>query len=192
MPLTIKNLSKTFGNKVIFDNFNYSFDETGIYVLVGDSGRGKTTLLRIISGLDKDYVGEVSVDTVSYAFQEYRLFPVLTALENITKILWEHPAQEHVELSRNLLASLGFSDADMLLYPQALSGGMKQRVSLCRAILAKSRILLLDEPFKELDGALHERLRSILAKEAKERLIILTAHNLDALGDLKRTVVPIV
>jgi ABC-type multidrug transport system ATPase subunit len=76
--------------------------------------------------------------------------------------------------------------------PDMLSGGMKQRVSLCRAILAKSRILLLDEPFKELDGALHERLRSILAKEAKERLIILTAHNLDALGDLKRTVVPIV
>ena len=192
MPLTIKNLSKSFANKVIFESFNYSFEEKGIYVLVGDSGRGKTTLLRIISGLDKEYSGEVLSDTVAYAFQEYRLFPVLNALDNITKILWEHPTKEQTDSARNLLSSLGFLDADMLLYPKELSGGMKQRVSLCRAILAKRKILLLDEPFKELDSTLHERLRTILAKEAEERLIILTAHNLDALGDLKRTVVPIV
>ena len=191
MPLTINNLHKAFGDKVVFDNFSYSFSDNGIYVLVGDSGRGKTTLLRIISGLDKDYAGEVLSDTAAYAFQEYRLFPVLNALENIAKILWERPTKEQIETTRNLLSTLGFSDADMLLYPNALSGGMKQRVSLCRAILAKKKILLLDEPFKELDGILHERLRTVLAKEAEERLIVLTAHNLNALGDLKRTVVPI-
>ena len=191
MPLTINNLHKAFGDKVVFDNFSYSFSDNGIYVLVGDSGRGKTTLLRIISGLDKDYAGEVLSDTAAYAFQEYRLFPVLNALENITKILWERPTKEQIETARNLLSTLGFSNADMLLYPNALSGGMKQRVSLCRAILAKKKILLLDEPFKELDGILHERLRAVLAKEAEERLIVLTAHNLNALGDLKRTVVPI-
>ncbi len=176
---------------MIFDGFNYSFSERGIYVLVGDSGKGKTTLLRIISGLDKEYTGEVFSDTAAYAFQEYRLFPVLTALENVTKILWERPTKEQIDEARTLLSLLGFSEADMMLYPRALSGGMKQRVSLCRALLAKKNILLLDEPFKELDGTLHTRLRAILAKEAEERLIILTAHNLDALGDLKRNVLSI-
>ena len=189
MPLVIRNLKKSFGSKTIFDGFSYTFEECGIYVLVAPSGRGKTTLLRVIAGLDKDYTGEIDAKSASYAFQEYRLFPMLNALENITHILWEHPKADQIANAKTLLASLGFSESDMQLYPNALSGGMKQRVSLCRALLADRKILLLDEPFKELDDALRERLRKILSLEAGKRLIILTAHTLDALGDLKRTII---
>ena len=188
MPLIIKNLNKSFESKKIFDNFSYTFAENGIYVLVGASGRGKTTLLRIIAGLDKDYAGELITEPVAYSFQEYRLFPVLTALENLTSILWERPTMDQIQSAKNLLAFFGFTDEDMQLYPSALSGGMKQRVSLCRALLSDRKILLLDEPFKELDDALREKLRSILATEAKTRLIILTAHTIDALGNLEKNI----
>lgn len=191
MSLIIKNLRKSFGEKVIFDDFTYTFENSGIYALVGDSGKGKTTLLRMIAGLDKNYTGEILTDQVAYVFQEYRLFPVLNAIDNITKILWKQPTDEQIQSAASLLATLGFSKEDMLLYPNALSGGMKQRVSLCRALLADKKILLLDEPFKELDSTLREQLRKILAEEAKKRLILLSAHSLDALGDLERTIIEI-
>ena len=188
VPLIIKNLKKRFGDKVIFENFNYTFSEKGLFVLVGNSGRGKTTLLRMIAGLDKDFIGEITMTKVAYAFQEYRLFPTLNALENITKILYEKPSEDETESARNLLKSFGFTEADTLLYPPELSGGMKQRVALCRAFLSKQSVLLLDEPFKELDAHLRAKLCDLIEKEAKERLIIMTAHSLDALSDLDRTI----
>ena len=191
MPLVINHLHKAYDQKIIFDDFSYAFEKTGIYVLAGDSGKGKTTLLRMIAGLDRDYTGEIHAEKTAYAFQEYRLFPVLNALENITKILWDKPTDIEIQTAKSLLCSLGFTENDMLLYPQALSGGMKQRVSLCRALLSKKSILLLDEPFKELDSSLRERLRKILAEESKHRLVIVTVHTPDVLGDLERTIIHI-
>lgn len=188
MALVIRNLCKFFAEKVIFDHFNYTFSDTGIYVLLGKSGRGKTTFLRIIAGLDKEYSGTVTSERVAFSFQEYRLFPTLTALENITKILWENPTEAKINEAKALLKTLGFSDADTDRYPNELSGGMKQRVSLCRALLSEKKVLLLDEPFKEIDDTLCEKLRSILKQESKRRLIILTTHNLEILGDLEKTV----
>ena len=86
MSLELKNLTKSFDGKVLFDGLSYTFDNNGIYALVGRSGVGKTTLLRMIAGLDRDYSGSIVLDDgarVSLAFQEHRLFPQLTALENI-------------------------------------------------------------------------------------------------------------
>ena len=191
MPLVIKNLHKVFDHKVIFEDFSYAFEEKGLYVLMGKSGRGKTTLLRMIAGLDKNYTGEIKAEASAYAFQEYRLFPTLNALENITKILWEKPTAKQITKTKSLLAYLSFTENDMQLYPHALSGGMKQRVALCRALLAQRSILLLDEPFKELDAALRRQLCTILQKESKHRLIILTAHSLDSLNGLDHTVIEI-
>ncbi len=189
MSLVIKDLHKRFGEKTIFEDFSYDFPKAGIFALVGDSGRGKTTLLRIIAGLDKDFKGTVSKTDCAYAFQEYRLFPTLNALENITKILYKNPSDVEIREARTLLEYFGFSNEDMMLFPSALSGGMKQRVALCRAFLAKKEVLLLDEPFKELDITLREKLRDLLDEESKARLIILSAHSLDALGDLSRTII---
>ena len=189
MPLAIKNLTKSFGNKVIFENFNYTFSDKGIYVLVGNSGRGKTTLLRMIAGLDKDFKGEITKAKTAYAFQEYRLFPTLNALDNITKVLYEKPTEAETKEAKQFLTQMGFADIDLRLFPAELSGGMKQRVALCRAFLSKTEILLLDEPFKELDAKLRTVLREQMKKSAENRLIIMTAHSQEALGDLKKTII---
>ena len=89
MSLKIKNLFKSFEEKTIFRDFTYYFQETGVYALRGESGVGKTTLLRIIAGLDKKYYGTVSgggAKHVSFCFQEHRLFSHLSAFDNVLKI----------------------------------------------------------------------------------------------------------
>ena len=176
--LIIDNISKQFDGKVIFDNFSAMLGDTGLYLFVGDSGIGKTTLLRIISGLDKDYSGTVlGVERVSYAFQEHRLFPNLTALENVTVAQDDGENVEIADAARDILARLGFEPQDMELSPRELSGGMRQRVSLARAFLSKSPVLLLDEPTKELDPALAALVRDMIREESKSRLVIVVSHN---------------
>ena len=178
MSLNIHDLSKSFGQKTILTGFSYDFSDTGVYILRGKSGIGKTTLLRIIAGLDKEYSGNVSgggIGNVSFAFQEYRLFPELSALENV---MLAKPNDN--EADRNsaieMLTQLGFSSADMNLIPSELSGGMKQRVSLARAFLKNTPILLLDEPTKELDALLCELVCKMIRKIAETRLVILVTH----------------
>ena len=178
MSLKIHDLSKSFGQKTIFTGFSYDFSDTGVYILRGKSGIGKTTLLRIIAGLDKEYSGNVSgggIGNVSFAFQEYRLFPELSALENV---MLAKPNNN--ESDRNsaieMLTQLGFSSADMNLIPSELSGGMKQRVSLARAFFKNAPILLLDEPTKELDALLCDRVCKTIREIAETRLVILVTH----------------
>jgi len=180
MNLEIKNLSKSFGEKEIFSGFSYAFLDKGIYVIKGDSGIGKTTLLRIISGIDKIFDGEVvggGFKNVSFAFQEYRLFPNLTALQNITETVWETADEINILSAKKMLLRLGFSEEELSLYPSELSGGMKQRVSLARAFLKKSPVLLLDEPTKELNNELCETVRDIIREEAKTRVVIMVTHS---------------
>ena len=180
MSLEIKNLTKKFGEKTIFEDFSYSFDTKGIYALLGDSGRGKTTLLRIISGLDCDYTGTViggGIGMTSYMFQEYRLFPTLTALENALVSVSNSKDSTEIAKATELLGRLGFKDGDFRLRPEELSGGMKQRVAFVRAILRDSGILLLDEPTKELDEGLRTVIYDILKEESMSRLVIMVSHN---------------
>ena len=178
MSLEIKNLSKTFGQKTIFSEFSYSFSDKGIYILRGKSGIGKTTLLRIIAGLDKDYIGAViggGIGRVSFAFQEYRLFPQLSAFENVM-IASNDNSDSDKNKAHDLLARLGLSPDDMLLLPSELSGGMKQRVSLARAFMKNTPVILLDEPTKELDAALCEQVCEMIKEIAEDKLVILVTH----------------
>lgn len=179
--IKIKNLTKKFDKNVIFDNFSYTFSDVGCYALVGDSGIGKTTLLRIISGLDKDYSGEIISDFkgCSVAFQEYRLFPELTAVQNVIFAISDTNSEAVFEISKNMLEKLGFIDDEINLIPRELSGGMKQRVSLARAFLYDAPVLLLDEPTKELDENNARIVREIIAEESKKRLVIMVSHNKD-------------
>ncbi len=178
MNLSIKNLSKSFNDKKIFDNFSYEFKEKGIYAISGESGVGKTTLLRIISGLDVDYSGAIvggGFKNVSVAFQEYRLFPTLTAIENVT--VTTDTTDSASSDAEALLSRLGFSCEELKKIPSELSGGMKQRVSLARAFLKKTPILLLDEPTKELDASLRDTVYSIILEESERRLVIIVTHH---------------
>lgn len=178
MSLKIQNLTKRFGKKMIFSDLSYCFAHKGLYVLRGKSGIGKTTLLRIIAGLDKDYSGEIiggGIGQVSFAFQEYRLFPQLSALENVMLASEDNSDSDKIKAT-DLLTRLGFLPEDMKLLPSELSGGMKQRVSLARAFLKNAPILLLDEPTKELDPLLCERVCEIIRDIAQNRLVILVTH----------------
>ena len=128
MGLKINIKDKSFGRKQVITDFKYEFSDIGLYIIRGKSGRGKTTLLRIIAGLDKVFSGEVSGvlhDRFSVHFQEYRLFDTLTALENVYMISFEKASEKEILIAKNLLLELGLREEDLSLYPRELSGGMK-------------------------------------------------------------------
>jgi ABC-type multidrug transport system ATPase subunit len=181
MSLEIKNLTKRFGKKTIISEFSYHFSEKGLYILRGKSGIGKTTLLRIIAGLDKDYSGEIiegGIGRISFAFQEYRLFPQLSALENVM-IASKDDSDANKNIAMDLLSRLGFSVEEMSLLPSELSGGMKQRVSLARTFMKNAPVILLDEPTKELDAILCRQVCEMIKKIAEDKLVILVTHRDD-------------
>lgn len=178
MSIIVKNLVKKYGRNTVLDNFSYQFNQGGVYALVGESGGGKTTLIKILAGLDKKYSGEVLVfGTVSLAFQEHRLIPTLSLIDNLLVGAFENPGEDDRRKCADILRRFNFTDAEMELYPHQLSGGMKQRASLSRALLFPHDILLLDEPAKELDEKNREVLYEIINEEAKNKLVILSTHS---------------
>lgn len=145
MLLKLENVSKNFGKLCIFKNINLSISKEEKVALLGPSGCGKTTLLRIIAGLE-DAEGKIekNFDKIGYIFQEPRLIPWKTVYENLKFV------SEDSKKIDNILKSLKlyeFKD----YYPIKLSGGMKQRANLARALLVEPDLLLLDEPFSSLD-----------------------------------------
>lgn len=192
MKLIITNLHKSFDEKKLFDGFSYEFSGSGVYALVGESGSGKTTLLRIIAGLDKDYTGEVTgggIVSCSIAFQEHRLFPWLTALENVVFSVSDGKDKAVFDRAIKTLSDLGIEKNDMGLLPDALSGGMKQRISLARAFISDAPILLLDEPTKELDEANAALVRERILAEGKKRLVIIATHSAEDIATLEAKVI---
>lgn len=177
MSLSIKNISKTYGEKVIFKDFSYDFDNNGIYLIRGVSGIGKTTLLRIIAGLDSNFDGRVEnggIKNVSFMFQEYRLFPTISALDNVL-IVTDKSADKENE-AKSMLSVLGITGDDLKKKPSELSGGMKQRIAFVRAVMKHSNILILDEPTKELDKYSVDRMLEIISKESTKRLVLMVTH----------------
>lgn len=154
MKISIKSLYKAFDDKKIFENFSYDFDGFGVVCIKGKSGCGKTTLLRIISGLEKADKGDIIVDgNISFLFQEDRLLPWLNAEENIACVL-NGASSDRINKARELLSSVGLKGSERQDI-SSLSGGMKRRVAFARALALEPDILLLDEAFTGLAGAKH-------------------------------------
>ena len=174
-----QNVYKSFNNKRILENFSYKFTSPGLYAIVGDSGKGKTTLLRLISHLDTPDRGAIKGSrSIAYSFQEYRLFDNLTVEENISLVSFRKPSPNDYITIEEHLKRLSLWD-DRNKYPEELSGGMKQRVSLIRAFVSPTEVLLLDEPTKELDEALVDIVVEIIQEISKKKLVILALHSTD-------------
>lgn len=194
MGLKLRSINKSFEKKHVIKNFSYTFPDFGIFALVGESGVGKTTLLRIISGLDKDYEGTViggGIENVSVMFQEYRLFPHLSAIKNITVVMGDENSRDLTAYAKEELFRFGFSESDMNLYPTELSGGMKQRVSFIRTISSQKPILLFDEPTKELDEIMRIKICERIKEESRKKLVIVISHNSDDLSFLNAIQIPL-
>ena len=179
--IRLEHISKSFGEQAVLTDFSYTFPALGLYRLNGKSGIGKTTLLRIIAGLEKPDAGAVTNDgTISFLFQDRRLFETLSALDNVLLV---DASKTPKELRRNrasaLLERLGIAAGEQAKRIAELSGGMQQRVAIARALFYDAPTLLLDEPTKELDAENRAILRGIFAEEAKKRLVILSGHESD-------------
>jgi NitT/TauT family transport system ATP-binding protein len=184
MTISIKNLSFGFAETLLFNHFSLDLDDRGPTALLGASGCGKTTLLRLIAGLlkplgaEKDRVIERGGD-VSFVFQENRLLPWLTVLENVCLPI-EHSLGKAAARDRALdfLRRVSLEDKAGA-YPAELSGGQAQRASFARAFAYPAPIILMDEPFQALDIPLRlhlmETARSLLEQE--QRLALVVTHD---------------
>lgn len=184
--ISIKRLNRSFGDKKVLVDFEYEFPDKGLYIISGRSGIGKTTLLRIIAGLDKEYEGElkISAESVSMVFQEDRLIKTLTAKENVTLVC------KNEKKASDLLERLGLEE-EVDEKPSALSGGMKRRVAIARAFSYDSDILLMDEPTSSLDAETARKVDDMIKERAESQLVIVVTHDLSEIEYLKGTVVEI-
>lgn len=170
--MKIQNLTKYYGDKLIFKDFNLEMQDNTCLGILGISGSGKTTLLNCLAGIT-DYQGSIQGVTlpVSFVFQTDRLLPNLTVKDNL-KFFCPNADIE------SALKSVGLeNDGD--LYPKQLSGGMARRVALLRAFLFESNLMLLDEPFRNLDVAYKLKSEEIFKELRKKdnRSCILVTHD---------------
>ncbi len=184
--IEVKNIQKSFDGKTVLENLSFSVPKNGVLAIVGESGIGKTTLLRIIAGLEDADSGtiEIKETKTAYKFQEPRLFPWLTALENISEVIEE---ANRAEIAASYLEAVGLSHA-AALYPDQLSGGMAQRVALARALAYNADLLLLDEPFSAVDETTKTALLSLVKQYGKEHAVILVTHDADEINALGASV----
>ena len=172
--IVFENCTVTFEKNIILDNFSKRFEVGKIYAITGNSGIGKTTLLKTIMGLIKPSKGECrgSENVKAVVFQENRLFEEYTAVDNVYATGHCYMDCESVQ---NALEEL--LPKESLLQPlREFSGGMKRRVELARAMLSCGEMILLDEPFNGLDDETKERAISFINKYKQGRTVILTTH----------------
>lgn len=171
------NLSKEYDDKNVIDNLTLEFPQVGFVAICGPSGCGKTTLLNLIAQLTKPDGGRVAFDIpnpkISMSFQEPRLLATRTAAENVNLVLGDKKAT--LPQAEELLYELGITDT--LLYPDELSGGMKARISIARALALKADLYLFDEPFANLDKENVLLCTEVIKKRTSNALTIAVIHD---------------
>ena len=203
--LKIEGLDKRYheADKYAVKDISFSVQEGEILALVGESGSGKTTLLRLLAGLEHPDAGyiELSGDKIveghyslrpnkrkiGLVFQDYALFPHLNILDNV-KFGISGPKAERIQKAKEAIALVGLNESDQK-YPHQLSGGQQQRVALARAIAPNPKILLMDEPFSNLDAMLKDQVREEIRQIIKKSgvtAIFVTHDTRDALSTADR------
>ena len=192
--LELRNINKAFGGKQILTNFSLSIPEKQILAIVGPSGGGKTTLLRMLAGLETIDSGEIyyngeslAIDELEkrnllgFVFQDFQLFPHLSVLEDLTLSPIKTMSMEKEvaeKKARGLLEQLGLAGhADA--FPFSLSGGQKQRVALARAMMIKPEIIGYDEPTSALDPELRLEVEKLILQNKERGMTqIVVTHDL--------------
>lgn len=174
--IEIEKLSIAYGGSTVLKDCTLTVPDGGCAALMGPSGCGKTTLLRAAAGLVRPLSGSVRAGgRVSFVFQEPRLFPWLTAVQNVAAVL-SGRERDNTGTALDYLRRAGLAQAAEK-YPQELSGGMQQRVSLCRALAYGGDTLLLDEPFRGLDGKLKHAIAALILERSRGRTVLLSTHD---------------
>ena len=192
--LELKNISKKFKDRQILSDFNLTVEKNKILAIVGPSGGGKTTLLRMLAGLEKIDSGEIIYNGESlpidelekrnllgFVFQDFQLFPHLTVLENLvlSPMKTMNMAKNDAENKAiELLEKLGL-EKQINNYPTSLSGGQKQRVALARAMMIDPKIIGYDEPTSALDPELRLEVEKLILKNRELGITqIVVTHDL--------------
>lgn len=173
--ITLKNISKRFGDERVIDNLNLHIKDGSFTVFVGPSGCGKSTTLRMIAGLEEQSEGEIWIDdqridhlppgkrNIAMVFQNYALYPSMTVKGNIEFGLKNKkvPKAEREALINDIASIVGLTPY-LSKKPQVLSGGQRQRVALARAMVKKPKVFVFDEPLSNLDAKLRGQMRTEL------------------------------
>ena len=177
--IEVKNITKSYGDHTVLKDFSVDFDQSGVTVILGPSGTGKSTLLRCINGLEKTNSGDILVDglsvndkknlkqirmTCGMVFQHTVIFPHLNVMENLImspmKIL-KTPKGEAVDKARYYLKKVGLESKEKSMHNE-LSGGEQQRIAIARALMMNPKALLLDEITSALDPEMTREVQNVL------------------------------
>lgn len=173
--MIISHLCKSFGDKMVLTDVNLTLPDGEIACLMAPSGRGKTTLLRCIAGLERPDEGEMLglPERIGYVFQEDRLCEGFSAVDNVHLVTGN--ALTDGEICRHL-AELGLGES-LRQCVRELSGGMRRRVAICRAVCCGGGLLLLDEPFKGLDDAARQRTADYILRHRGRAAVLCVTHD---------------
>jgi|TARA_B110000967_G_scaffold94209_1_gene96837 iron(III) transport system ATP-binding protein len=193
--LSVSNLSISFDESQVLEEFNLNVESGDIFALLGDSGSGKSSALRFIAGLENAKNGSVVLDganlslngahsvkpelrEIGMVFQDYALFPHMTVFQNISFSIDHLSKKSKTEKVTSLLELINLNGIEKK-YPHQLSGGEQQRVSLARALANSPKLLLLDEPFSSLDKSHRDELVKDVRSILKNQLVtsILVTHD---------------
>ena len=195
--IKVKNLKKSYGDKVVLKDISTDIDDGSVVVLIGPSGSGKSTLLRCLNNLEEVDSGQIFYDDIELTsktvdidkmrqhigmvFQHFNLFPHKTILENITlapinlKLMSKEDAEKK---GMELLKTMGLEEKASV-YPSSLSGGQKQRVAIARALAMEPRVMLFDEATSALDPEMVGEVLNVMKDLAKEGMtMIVVTHEM--------------
>lgn len=209
--IEIKNLTKFYGDYVVFKNLNLSIKTGEIIAIIGSSGTGKSTFLRTLNGLDPAQTGEININGFSvntqtakksdylalrqqtaFVFQNYALFNHLTAKQNIAESLItvkKYSKKQAYQIALDLLQEIGLADKAES-YPSSLSGGQQQRVAIGRAMAQNAALMLFDEPTSALDPEWVNEVLQLIKKVAQQRqTMIIVTHEMQFAQDIADRVI---